>query len=289
MLRVATDWPASPQRIHQEAKAIKWFQSFLPSGSVGNLIWEDQEENIIALETVKEPHDNWKTLLLAGLVDKKYPRDFGSMLGQIHRQGHDQEAEVKIMFGQISYFDSLRLDAYYRYSASQCPKASNFYKELIDETLSTRVTVVHGDYSPKNVLIYEKGLVLLDHEVIHWGDPAFDLGFAITHFLSKANHLPEHRNAFLHAVHIFWESYLAALGPAEWSGNLKFRAAKHTMGCLLARVIGRSPLEYLDEIEAKRQLDAVLSLLEEDIQTIPELANRFVSLLNEMGAKTKEQ
>lgn len=280
-LRVATDWPASPQRIHQEAKAIRWFQTFLPSGSVGNLIWEDQEENIIALETVKEPHQNWKTLLLSGSLNEKYPKDFGSLLGKIHRQGHAQEAEAKNMFGQISYFDSLRLDAYYRYSAGQCPKASDFYKDLINETLSTRITVVHGDYSPKNILIYEKSLILLDHEVIHWGDPAFDLGFAMTHFLSKANHLPEHRSAFIQATHVFWVSYLEALGPAEWSGDLGFRAAKHTMGCLLARVIGRSPLEYLNENEAKRQMDAVLFLLEEDNLEPPALADKFVSFIKD--------
>src|SRR5205085_10022401 len=129
------------------------------------------------------------------------------------------------------------------------------------DTRARRLTLVHGDYSPKNILVREGRLILLDHEVIHWGEPAFDLGFAMTHLLSKAHHLPQHRAAFADATRQFWRSYCEALGDAvPWRADLEPHAVRHTLGCLLARVAGRSPLEYLGEDERRRQRDVVLSL-----------------------------
>ena len=69
--------------------------------------------------------------------------------------------------------------------------AAGFLKDLAHKTLRHKKSLVHGDFSPKNILIYEGKLILLDHEVFHFGDPAFDVGFALTHFLSKAHHLPK--------------------------------------------------------------------------------------------------
>jgi aminoglycoside phosphotransferase (APT) family kinase protein len=120
---------------------------------------------------------------------------------------------------------------------------------------------VHGDYSPKNVLIHAGRLVLLDHEVIHFGDPAFDLGFSLTHFLGKAHHLPALRPEFASAAREYWRVYSEALGAPAWAADLEPRAVRHTLACLLARTVGRSPLEYLDAAERVRQRDAVLRIM----------------------------
>jgi hypothetical protein len=122
--------------------------------------------------------------------------------------------------------------------------------------------------------------VLLDHEVIHWGDPAFDPGFALTHLLGKANHVVPHREAFAEAANRFWQSYEAALGDVPWREGLEHRAVRHTLGCLLARVAGRSPLEYLTEPQRRTQQGTVLSLMRvppEDIRALVELFTRLVS------------
>jgi 5-methylthioribose kinase len=121
--------------------------------------------------------------------------------------------------------------------------------------------------------------VLLDHEVIHFGDPAFDLGFSLTHLLSKANHLPEKRDAFAHAARLHWSFYGGEVGDLQWTEDLEERAARHTLGCLLARVAGRSPLEYLDEEEMARQEEAVLALLRTPPRSVPALVEDFVGRL----------
>ena len=138
-----------------------------------------------------------------------------------------------------------------------------------------RETLVHGDYSPKNILVHRDALILLDHEVVHWGDPAFDLGFSLTHLLSKAHHLVAHRAEFLRAAEAFWRSYCKAAGEIGWSDSRQDRTARHTLGCLLARVDGRSPLEYLTETERSRQREIVLILMQRPPKTVPALIASF--------------
>jgi aminoglycoside phosphotransferase (APT) family kinase protein len=167
------------------------------------------------------------------------------------------------------------LEPYYGYSAQQAPAAAAFLDALIRETLACRITLVHGDYSPKNVLIYAGRLVLLDHEVIHFGDPAFDLGFSLTHFLSKAHHLPVLRREFTSAAEEYWRVYREALGAPAWAADLEPRAVRHTLACLLARTVGRSPLEYLDPAGRVRQRDAVLRIIPSAPTTIADLISEF--------------
>jgi aminoglycoside phosphotransferase (APT) family kinase protein len=122
-------------------------------------------------------------------------------------------------------------------------------------------------------------LILLDHEVIHFGDPAFDLGFSLTHLLSKAHHLPARRAAFGRAATRYWAVYRETAGDGAWTDDLDARAVRHTLGCLLARVRGRSPLEYLDDAERDRQARAVVALMAAPPPTVPALAARFTHLL----------
>jgi aminoglycoside phosphotransferase (APT) family kinase protein len=139
--------------------------------------------------------------------------------------------------------------------------------------------LVHGDYSPKNILIYEGRLILLDHEVIHWGDPAFDLGFSLTHFLSKAHHLPLQRAAFAGAARLYWQVYRETVGRQNWADGLENYAVRHTLGCLLARVAGRSTLEYLEPTRRRRQQAVVIGLMAAPPDTIQALVDQFVARL----------
>ncbi len=162
-------------------------------------------------------------------------------------------------FGDRTFFETLRLEPYFAFTASQVPRAAPFMRALIERTRANRYTLVHGDFSPKNVLVHAGRLVLLDYEVIHWGDPAFDVGFSLTHLLSKAHHVATHRAAFKQAAHRYWHTYYAQV--AGLFGDLESRSVHCTLGCLLARVDGRSPLEYLSDAERDRQRDAVLSIM----------------------------
>ena len=256
-LRVPVDWFSDPERVHREALGLRWLQELAPPGSITQLVFEDHEHHLLAMEAVPEPHENWKTMLLEGRVRDEHVEQFGRLLGEVHRNAHERREELAPIFEDRSFFESLRLEPYYGYTATQVPAAADFLHALVQDTRACRISLTHGDYSPKNILIHEGRLVLLDHEVIHFGDPAFDLGFSLTHFLSKAHHLPDQRAAFaqergLHVGHL---------------------------DSLLGRVAGRSPLEYLDEEERLRQKEAVLALMRRTPKTVPELVEGFIARL----------
>lgn len=275
-LRVAVDWFSSPERIHREAAGMRALNQLAP-GRVPRLIFEDAKLHLLAMEAVPEPHDNWKALLLAGQIEDDHVRQFGELLGTIHRSAYECSADLAPKFDDRSFFESLRLEPYYAYTASQVPESADFYKHLISDTRARRLTLVHGDYSPKNILVRSNRLILLDHEVIHFGDPAFDVGFSLAHFFSKAHCYGERRQSFAATAALYWQSYRSTLGELPWGEDLEPRSVRHALGCLLARACGRSPLDYLSADLRARQRGAVVALMPDPPTTIIELKDRFVA------------
>ncbi len=271
-LRVQVDWYSAPERIRREADGLAWLAHIIP-GNVPQMAFLDPARHILAMSAVPQPHQNWKTLLLAGAAHIKHARAFGRLLAQIHN-AVERSPGLAQQFAERRFFEELRLEPYYSYTASQVPAARAFLLELIGETRYRNHALVHGDYSPKNVLIHKGKLIVLDFEVIHFGDPAFDIGFSLTHFLSKAHHLPQHRDAFLDMAREFWRAYIDILCPAQ-QDIVRDYAVRHTLACCLARVAGRSPLEYLNTAQRRRQQRIVLDLLEQDIYRVPHLIREF--------------
>jgi 5-methylthioribose kinase len=270
-LRVKVDWFSDPMRVHREAAGLRWFNQI--EVATPRLVFEDFEHHLIAMDAVGEPHENWKTMLLRGEVVEDHVRQFGAMLGRMHAEAARRREQTALAFADRSFFESLRLEPYYLYTAEQVGGVgAAFLRELVNRTRATAHSIVHGDYSPKNVLVREGKLILLDHEVIHFGDPAFDIGFAMAHLLSKAHHLAECQEKFARAADLFWETHQ---GLYE-SKAFEERAVQHSLGCLLARVAGRSQLEYLSDGEKARQRDEIVAMMGRPPQTIRELIERFV-------------
>jgi 5-methylthioribose kinase len=278
-LRVPTAWFSSPSRNHTEAMALRWLPKLAPPGTIPGLVFEDPEHHLLAMLAVPPPHENWKTLLLNGHVNQEHVRQFATLLGHIHRSSSERKDELLPLFQDQSFFESLRLEPYYAYTASQLRDAAPFLNGLIRETRQHRDCLVHGDYSPKNVLIHAGRLVLLDHEVIHFGEPAFDLGFSLTHLLSKAHYLSAKRGSFVGAARLYWSTYLQAVAPFHQSADFEARVVHHTLACLLARVAGRSTLEYFSPDHSRVQQEIVLQLLPRMPQNATELIDRFAGQL----------
>jgi len=276
-LRVAVDWFSDPRRIHREALALRWMPEL--GLRVPAFRFEDFDHHVVAMEAVAEPHENWKTMLLDGRLETWHIDAWAHMLANLHTRSHARRVEIAVDFADRSYFESLRIEPYYLYTAGQVQAASNFLADVVAATLSNRICLVHGDYSPKNVLVHDRELVLLDHEVAHFGDPAFDLGFSMTHLLSKAHHLPEQRTRFEEAALRYWSVYWGTVHSEEWSAGLERRAISSILACLLARVAGRSQLEYLDQLERANQQRVVLTLIAKAPVNVNDLISSFVAKL----------
>jgi len=279
-LRVKEDWFSDPARIHREALGLAWLGRLAPAGSVPALVFEDHEQFLLGMEAVPMPHENWKAQLLRGVVVPTVVEQFGALLGRVHEESRLRRQELKPLFGDRSFFETLRLEPYYRFVVRRSPSLAPFLEDLIAETLAVQVSLVHGDYSPKNVLVRDDRIVLLDHEVIHFGDPAFDLGFAMAHLLSKALHVTGARAALLQAGWQFWQAYETAAPVVCEAPGLRGRAVRHAVACLLARVDGRSPLEYFSAAEQEWQRTAARALAAKPPADVPCLVEAWSECLS---------
>jgi aminoglycoside phosphotransferase (APT) family kinase protein len=241
-LDVSMDWEADVRRLRVEAAAMSLLHEELGGDSIPSMIGYDAKAGLMAMEAAADDDPNWKDELLAGRLDLETVAEFGELLGRIHSIAADR---VRAHLPGETFFDALRLDPYYTTAAGRQDEAiRSKLLELVDATRQRAICLVHGDYSPKNVLLRKGRLLLLDYEVCHIGDPGFDLGFALTHFVGKALHVAEMRSAFIHAARIFRRSYAEATRlEATQYGS----ADRHLAGCMLGRVDGKSPLEYLQK------------------------------------------
>lgn len=277
-LRVQAEWFCDPARIHREAAGLRALNELAPSGSTVGFVFEDTTHHLLAMQAVAEPHENLKTSLMSSGPDLGEIAEFGALLGTIQRRAAAEAARWKTQFGDRGFFEDLRLEPYYAFTARQVPEAAEFLLNLMEQNRSAAksvdATLTHGDFSPKNVLVHAGRVILLDHEVIHWGDPSFDPGFALTHLLSKAHHFPARRDAFTAAAETFFAAFAAERGGI--SPEMEAAIARQSLGCLLARVAGRSPLEYLDEAEKQRQRLVVTELMKSPPSGVRALIGQFL-------------
>jgi len=171
------------------------------------------------------------------------------MLAAIHA-GAAGSAEIAARFQTTELFEELRLAPFLRHAAIAHPDLAERLVALADRTAAARITLVHGDVSPKNILHGPNGPVLLDAECAWYGDPAFDLAFCSAHLLLKTVWKPQHTAAYLDAFYALQRGYLPGV-DWESAAALDARAAPLTAAILLARVDGKSPADYVRTPEDK--------------------------------------
>jgi 5-methylthioribose kinase len=291
-LKVPQEWLCSIERIWREVEVLEICGSLLASGgrqppdtnlssswriSVPRILFSDRANYCYAMTAAPAGHQTWKEQLLSGQADPAIAAACGTLLGKLHA-GSWRNPEIAQRLEDRTFFDSLRLDPYYRRLAAVHPDLAAILSKLIDETYATRLSLVHGDFSPKNLLISPGQIWLIDFEVGHFGDPAFDLGFFLTHLALKAVHAGERRNEYLALVDAFWNAYQAALIPVvtrEDLTDLSCRSALHWAACLLARVDGKSPVEYLRVDQQQEVRSVSRDILGRSIGGIDEMAARL--------------
>jgi Ser/Thr protein kinase RdoA (MazF antagonist) len=190
--------------------------------------------------------------LLAGRIASAPFRELGVAIGRIHAATANSEA-VRQQFETGAIFEEIRLSPYLRATAARHPDLANSLQALADRTAATRIALVHGDLSPKNILTGARGVTILDAECAWYGDPAFDPAFFLNHVLLKTAHMPRHAGPLLAGFEAFWTSYLAhaTWEPAE---ELSMRTAGLLGGLLLARIDGKSPVEYITDAATKERV-----------------------------------
>lgn len=257
-LRTAVEWESDRTRIVREAGALRWLGNRKTTGYIPRLIFEEPTTFTLAMESAPAGFEMWKTRLFRGEFDRGVARLAGVTLGEIIAAswGH---AEAERLFGDQTVFKQLRLEPYYRFAAASRAEATAYIDGLIDRSSRRRVSLVHGDWSPKNLLVGEGQLWVIDWEVVHYGDPSFDAAFLLNHLLLKSIAMPQHREALRDLAGAFADGLCEALPlDARW---VLPAALDHLPALLLARVAGKSPVEYLTDVGMKKRVEGMASEL----------------------------
>lgn len=258
-LKVAADWRAPIVRNRYEARWLARAGQAVP-GAAPALLGQDEATGTLAMEWLPpERHPVWKDRLRDGDADAAFAAQVGGRLARIHAYAAARP-ELSGDFPTDSLFHAIRLEPYLLATARAHPDLAPALSALVARTAATKLTLVHGDVSPKNILLGPDGPIFLDAECAWWGDPAFDLAFCLNHLLLKCLWNPAAAPGFLHAFEVLATTYLAGVAW-EAPATLEARAASLLPGLFLARVDGKSPVEYLTEDTDKNRVRRVARAL----------------------------
>ncbi|MCC7050065.1 MAG: aminoglycoside phosphotransferase family protein [Alphaproteobacteria bacterium] len=270
-LKVAADWRAPVERNAYEVEWMRVAGAVVPD-TVPRLLGHDSDSGCFAMGYL-DPGEFplWKALLRAGKAEPATARAVGGRLVRIHAATAGRP-EVARAFATDHIFHSIRLDPYLLATAEKHPALALALRAVVDATAGTRRALVHGDVSPKNILVGPKGPVFLDAECAWYGDPAFDLAFCLNHLLLKCLWTPSARDQFLACFAALAEAYRAGIAW-EAPAAMEARTARLLPGLFLARVDGKSPVEYLTAEGDKDRVRRVAStLLRQPVERLADIA-----------------
>ena len=258
-LKVAADWRAPVVRNIYEARWLSEADRALP-GAVPKLLGQDEATGALAMAFLPPAdHPVWKARLRDGHADAGFAAEVGRRIAAIHAHAAAQP-DLAADFQTDEIFHAIRLEPYLLATARAHPDLAAVLEDIAAVTARSKRTLVHGDVSPKNILCGPAGPVFLDAECAWWGDPAFDLAFCLNHLLLKCLWAPQASAGFMACFEALAARYLAGI-TWEAADALEARAARLLPGLFLARVDGKSPVEYLTDEHDKNRVRRVARAL----------------------------
>lgn len=244
-LQVEDDWPFDQRRVLIERDCMLLLGDLLPAGSVPTVRFSDEEFYIFAMSCVSDTGILWKQALLDGDIDLDAARMAATLLVKWHNRTADHP-QANTRFADNSNFIQGRIEPYHLTTARAHPDLAPVIEAEVERMLGTRLALVHGDYSPKNIFVFPDRILTLDFEVAHYGDPAFDTAFCLNHLILKTIKFPLRVAGYLGAARIFWHTYLERLSTGL-DQQIEMATVRE-LGCLLlARIDGKSKVEYITD------------------------------------------
>jgi aminoglycoside phosphotransferase (APT) family kinase protein len=279
-LKVAQLWEVPIERNRYE---WAWFETVAPicPSATPTLVAHDPAAGLFVMDYLAPAsHPLWKHLLRDGVAEPAVAAAAGDRMVRIHAATADQP-EIAARFPTDASFHAIRLEPYLIAAGRVHRDRAAALAGLVDATARTKRALVHGDVSPKNILIGPAGPIFLDAECAWYGDPAFDLAFCLNHLLLKCLWTRPAMARFLACFDALAERYLAGV-TWEPTAAIEARVAHLLPGLLLARVDGKSPVEYLTAEDDKDHVRRVArALLARPVETIAAVRHAWTE---EIGA-----
>ncbi len=240
-LRVKDIWEADTSRNQVEQAFIEYVRASQPS-LIPEILYSDPANGFFVMPYFDRAYRNWKEQLMEGVFEPETAKKTGLVLAGIHLKSTG-DLRARTIFDTTENFGNLRIAPYLLTTASRNPRLKPLFLAEAKRLVNHRECLVHGDFSPKNILVGPDRMVLLDHEVAWYGDPAFDLGFMLTHLHLKQLVRIQQLPMLPDLAQTFWNTYFEQhLHPP---GDLEERPGRLWLMIMLARVDGKSPVEYL--------------------------------------------
>lgn len=281
-LRVAVEWLAPAGRAASEAMWFRLVGTFM-AGCVPRVLGEDHPRHVFAMEYLPpQTHPVWKAQLASGDIDVAFAGTVGASLARIHAHTANR-ADIADKFANGAQFHALRLEPYLLFTADKHLEVADVIRDIADNIAGSRIALMHGDVSPKNILHGPVGPVFLDAETTCIGDPAFDLAFCLNHLLLKCIWHPQWAGAYLESFAALSSSYLLGVDWEDASA-LESRAARLLPALLLARVDGKSPVEYLTRAPDRNFVrETAMAFLQDGNEHLDALTARWRAAVQSRG------
>ena len=282
-LKVAGDWQAPVKRNAHEWDWICFAHENMP-GVVPRPVAHDAAMGAFAMEFLDgAQYPVWKALLLQGRIELATAEQVARTLARLHSCSAGNAA-LREQFATDDIFYPIRLEPYLIETSRKHPQVRANLEQMSESTLATKLALVHGDVSPKNILIGPKLPVILDAECAWYGDPAFDVAFCLNHFLLKCLARPAWTARYLDCFDQFSATYLTAV-QWESSADLEARVARLLPALFLARIDGKSPVEYVvDEADKDLVRSVALPLIRKAPGTLAQVCQAWQQALARPGA-----
>ncbi|WP_299474635.1 aminoglycoside phosphotransferase family protein [uncultured Roseibium sp.] len=244
-LKVAEDWHAPVHRNRAEYEWLRTAAQIAPECAVKTFGRSDDLHGF-AMEFISgDAVSLWKKDLLEGKSDSARPAAVGGLVGRIHAASSRPDFDTA-PFQNRDDFHALRIEPYLVFTAGKHAEVSSELRRIAESLYKTSKVLVHGDVSPKNILFRAGKPIILDAECATMGAPEFDVAFCLNHLVLKAQHVSSLRADLATHVNALWSAYAETVSW-EPETELEARVSRLLPALLLARVDGKSPVEYLDE------------------------------------------
>ena len=249
-LKTKEEWPCHPDRIVVEYNSNDIYHEIVPD-CAQKMIFCDTENWIAVREAVPEDWRMWKKDLMNGILDFRIAKRSIEALLTVHERAAGNR-KVFDAFPSKDHFYKLRVDPYIVFTAGKYPELQKEADEVCQFLMEPSITLVHSDFSPKNIMIKDDNICILDFESSHYGNPCFDLAFFFNHMLLKSIYNPDFGNAYVDMADYMARIYLDGVTCMDRS-ELEEMTVRTLFFMLLARVDGKSPAEYLVGDDVKQQ------------------------------------
>lgn len=266
-LNVKEDWYANTSRNIYEQRYLKYVGEKFPIW-VPDILQSFEDQNLFIMEFFPERFKDWKKALIKREINPAVAQEIGLALGSIHKMSWG-DSEAKKWFDSDQNFHELRVSPYFEFMRGIHPELKERIDRLSSKLMTNKQCLVHGDFSPKNILVSGTEIKIVDCEVAWYGDPVFDIGFMLHHLFIKSIHF--NNPGYLGLANSFMLGYRNSLGEDLYTQIEQSHVCEMTLMLMLARIDGKSPVEYLSGEEKEQIREQVKTLLQKEFTTYSSL------------------